>query len=80
MSKNKVKNFASYSGNGKGDNVIVITIHDGCGAKIESFKFNSKDKRTINNILNTINTKYDCKLEYKKNNSDIEWLKNSGLF
>lgn len=80
MKKNRIKNFASYSGGGIGENIIVITIHDGCGAKIESFKFNSKDKRTINNILNTIDMKYSCKLKYEKKDKDIEWLKNSGLF
>jgi len=56
---------------------VEIIIRDDSGAKLDSFKINSKDKKSLRKILRLIREKYaiDFTPEFKDNERDLEWLK-----
>ncbi len=70
----KYHNWIKYGQNGM---VIEIIVRDENNSKIEGFKVNSKDKKTLRKVLRTLNEKYgiDFPLKDSKKDKDLDWLK-----
>jgi ferredoxin-thioredoxin reductase catalytic subunit len=73
----KYHNWLKNNYSGK---IIEIIIREENGIKIEAFKFNSEDRKTVKKILKIIKVKYGVniapeRLDEDKKDRDLDWLK-----
>ena len=62
---------------GSGGETIEIIIRDGTGAKIESWKLDSRDKKRLVQVYQRVMDKYNINLfqkTKKKQGSDLDWI------
>ncbi len=81
MSKNRNSHWSIRRNEGY---IIEIIVRDASMAKNDVFKFNTMDKRSMENVLNILNKKYGIKLVSEritpKVDKDLEWLKKGSPF
>ena len=70
----KYHNWIKYGQNGM---ILEITIKDANGSKIEGFRINSSDKKSLKKAMRTISEKYGIVFPLKedKRDKDLDWLK-----
>ncbi len=70
----KYHNWIKYGQNGM---IVEIIIRDDNGSKVEGFKVNSKDQKSLGKVIRTLNEKYGIKFPLKENkkDKDLDWLK-----
>jgi len=70
----KYHNWIKYGQNGM---ILEIIVRDGNGSKIEGFKINTGDRKSLKKILRILKDKYSIDLsnEIKKEDKDLHWLK-----
>ncbi len=70
----KYHNWIKYGQNGM---ILEIIIRDANGSKIEGFKVNSNDKKSLKKVMRTISEKYgiDFPLKDVRKDKDLDWLK-----
>ena len=69
--------FYNWLKYGKSGTTVEIIIRDDGGGKLDSFKFHSRDKKTIKKVFKTIKMKYgiDFVKEIREGDKDLDWLK-----